>query len=296
MFIGKHRPFSSLGVGLLASRVCLKGGAMERGAEARRKINPGNAESKGRLNARAPIAQEGAEACGEPQRCAEQRVCDLATVISQISHPAYRVEQHLPQFVASNGFRKGFAGSATKVFEASANPREDSGVSGRRVVGHDLVDTSRPRAASLGPVLLTRRRPRARRAGINQVHATDQPLADRASPAPARSGRWPLSTTTSASRSRAVPASTMCSPPTSRWPWPRAADEQQLPAVRAPASQQGPALWMQSEKGSAKKAEKNPAPNRKKAGSEEAAPQCCAVRACGWKSFDQRPCTRGCDA
>lgn len=272
MFIGKHRAFSSLSAGFSASRACSKDGKADREAEARRKIKPSNAESKSRRNPRAAIAREGAAAWGAAQRCADQRVCDLATVISQISQisrPAYRVEQRLPQFAASKGLRRGFEGSAGKVFEASANPREGSGAPVDRAPEHCPADTRKQRGASLGQLLRTRRRPRARRAGIDLVQATDQPMADRASPALARSGPWPLST--------------RCSLPTSRWP-------------RVPASQQGPALWMQSGKDSAKKAEKNPAPNRKKTGLAEAALQCCAERASGLKSFEQRPGTRGRDA
>lgn len=299
MFIGKHRAFSSLSAGFSAFRTCSKGGEDYREAEARRKIKPSNAESKSRRNPRAAIAHEGAEACGAAQRCADQRACDLATVISQfsqISSPAYRVEQHPPQFVASKGLRRGFEGSAGKVFEASANPREGSGATVDRAPDHAAADTRRQRGVSLGQLLRTWRRPRARRAGINQAHIADQQLADCASSPLAKSGRWPLSTMTSATSARAAPASTRCSLLASCWPRARAADPQQFLAVGVPASQQGPALWMKSGKGSAKTAEKNPAPNRKKNGSAEAARQCCAVRACGLKSFEQCPGIRGCDA
>lgn len=298
MFIGKHRAFSSLSAGFSASRACSKGGEADREAETRQKITPSKPESKSLRNPRAAIAQEEAAASGAARRCADQRVRDLATVISQISqisHPACRVEQHPPQFVASEGLQRGFEWVAGKVFDASVNPREGSSDRGDRAVDHDLDDTIRPSAASPGQVLRTRRRPRAHCAGISQVHATDQPLADRSLSASTRSGRWTLSTTTSASSSRAATASTRCSPTTSCWPRARAAD-QQLPAGRASASQQGPARWMQSGKGFAKKAEKNPAPGRKKTGSAAASPQCCAVRAFGLKSFERRPGTRGRDA
>lgn len=325
MFIESSRWFFSPAAGFSASRAGSKGGEVERRAEARRKIKPHKAESPNVQYPIVAIAQGGVMGCGRAGAC-----CRAAGGIPQLRGEYHRmvcaVEQPAPAPVralegSSKGLRRVFEGYAGKVFEASANPREGLGVSGDRSVDHALIDTSRPGAASPGQVLRTRRRPRARCAGINQVHATDQPPADCATPALARSGRWPLSTTTSASNSRAAPP-TRCSPPTSCWPRARPADWQQLLAFRAPASQQGPALWMESGKSSAKKAEKNPAQDRvlcphpmrtrsgqtadrmrrtselerKKTGSAEAAPQCCALRARGLKSFEWRPGTRGRDA
>jgi hypothetical protein len=293
MFIRKHRSFSSLPAGFPAPRTCLKGEAIERGVEARRNIKPSNAESKGRRNARAAIAQKGAAACGEPRRYAEQRVCDLATVISQISSSAYRVEQHLPQLVVSKAFRKGLEGAASKVFEASANLREGSGIGGDCAGYHDLVDTSRPRATSPHQVLRTRYRPHARRAGIDQV------LATRAPPAPVRSSCWPLSTRTSANGARAAPASTRYLPPASCWPRARAAGVGHLlPIGLLPVrtSKQGLAIRMRSGECCVQKADKNPAVDRKKPGSDAETPRFYAVRACSLKPHVSRPGARRCNA
>lgn len=201
--------------GFSASRACSKGRAGDRGAETRRKIKPNKAASASVQFSIAAIGPHGVMGLGESQRAAEEDAW-IPQLRGEYRRRVCAVQHQRPVlFVPWKGVRRSFEGSAGKAFEASANPRQGSCAPVERAPDHGPAYTRRQRGASPGQLLRTRRRPRSRRAGIDLVQATDQPLTDGA---PVRSGRWSLSTTTSADDSCAAPASTSCTTPTRYWP------------------------------------------------------------------------------